>query len=125
MDSMESILTSIKKLLGIMEDDDSFDDEIKIHINATFLELSQIGLGPEEGFMITDDKTTWKDFIPDNVKLQSAVKTLTYLKVKLIFDPPLSGSLLESINKSIDRYEWRISVEVELQNKQEGENQNG
>lgn len=109
---MDSILTSIKKLLGIDKDYDHFDTDIIIHINSAFLDLAQIGVGPEEGFSIEDDTDTWDDFIPNNPKLE-AVKTLMYLKVKLIFDPPLSSAVIEAMNRQIDRLEWRLSVAVD------------
>ena len=118
---MDSILTSIKKLLGIDKAYNHFDNDIIIHINSVFLDLAQIGVGPEEGFSIEDDLDTWDDFIPNNPKLE-AVKTLMYLKVKLIFDPPLSSTVIEAMNRQIDRLEWRLSVAVDPG---EEETQNG
>ena len=107
-----SILTSIKKLLGIAEDYAEFDEDIMTHINSVFLNLTQLGVGPEEGFMIEDDTAEWEDFINDSVQLQ-AVKTYVYLKVKLLFDPPLSSSVTESINRMIAELEWRLNVAVD------------
>lgn len=109
---MDSILTSIKKLLGIAEDYTQFDDDIIMHINTVFLNLTQLGVGPEEGFSIEDDVVSWEDFIEDNVQLQ-AVKSYMYLKVKLLFDPPLSTSVVESMNRMIAELEWRLNVAVE------------
>ena len=109
---MESILTSIKKLLGIDEEYTQFDNDIIMHINTVFLNLTQLGVGPEEGFLIEDDSATWDDFIGDSNQLQ-AVKTYVYLKVKLLFDPPLSSSVIESINRIISELEWRLNVAVE------------
>ena len=109
---MDSILTSIKKLLGIAEDYTQFDDDIITHINTVFLNLTQLGVGPEEGFSIEDDVASWDDFIEDNVQLQ-AVKSYMYLKVKLLFDPPLSTSVVESMNRMIAELEWRLNVAVE------------
>ena len=107
-----SILTSIKKMLGVAEDYTEFDEDITTHINSVFLNLTQLGVGPEEGFMIEDDIAEWKDFINDSVQLQ-AVKTYVYLKVKLLFDPPLSSSVTESINRMIAELEWRLNVAVD------------
>lgn len=107
-----SILTSIKKLLGIAEDYTEFDEDIITHINSVFLNLTQLGVGPEEGFMIEDDTAAWEDFINDSIQLQ-AVKTYVYLKVKLLFDPPLSSSVTESINRMIAELEWRLNVAVD------------
>ena len=109
---MDSILTSIKKLLGIAEEYTQFDEDIIMHINSVFLNLTQLGVGPEEGFSIEDDTASWEDFIEDNVQLQ-AVKSYVYLKVKLLFDPPLSTSVIESTNRMIAELEWRLNVAVE------------
>lgn len=109
---MESILTSIKKLLGIEEEYTQFDNDITMHINSVFLNLTQLGVGPEEGFLIEDDTATWYDFIGDSNQLQ-AVKSYMYLKVKLLFDPPLSSSVIESTNRIIAELEWRLNVAVD------------
>ena len=107
-----SILTSIKKMLGVAEDYTEFDEDIITHINSVFLNLTQLGVGPEEGFMIEDDTAAWEDFIDDSIKLQ-AVKTYMYLKVKLLFDPPLSSSVTESFKRMIAELEWRLNVAVD------------
>ena len=107
-----SILTSIKKMLGVAEDYTEFDEDIITHINSVFLNLTQLGVGPEEGFMIEDDTAVWEDFIDDSIRLQ-AVKTYTYLKVKLLFDPPLSSSVTESFTRTIAELEWRLNVAVD------------
>ena len=109
---MESILTSIKKLLGIDEEYTQFDSDIIMHINSVFLNLTQLGVGPSEGFQIEDDSDTWEDFIGDSNQLQ-AVKSYAYLKVKLLFDPPLSSSVIESMNRMVTELEWRLNVAVE------------
>lgn len=109
---MESILTSIKKLLGIEEEYTQFDNDIIMHINTVFLNLTQLGVGPAEGFLIEDDTATWYDFIGDSNQLQ-AVKSYMYLKVKLLFDPPLSSSVIESMNRMIAELEWRLNVAVD------------
>ena len=109
---MDSILTSIKKLLGIAEEYTQFDEDIIMHINTVFLNLTQWGVGPEEGFAIENDAASWEDFINDNIQLQ-AVKTYVYLKVKLLFDPPLSSSVIESMNRMIAELEWRLNVAVD------------
>lgn len=107
-----SILTSIKKMLGVAEDYIEFDEDIITHINSVFLNLTQLGVGPEEGFMIEDDTAVWEDFINDSIQLQ-AVKTYMYLKVKLLFDPPLSSSVTESFTRMIAELEWRLNVAVD------------
>ena len=109
----ESILTSIKKLLGITEDYTHFDLDIIIHINTIFMVLHQLGVGPDEGFRIEDDTAIWNDYIDDDDNLD-AVKTYIYLRVKLLFDPPLNSSVTEAIKQSINEYEWRLNIQTEL-----------
>ena len=110
----DSILTSIKKLLGIAEECEDFDTDIIIHINSTFSNLYQIGVGSERGFSIVDKYTAWKDYIStDNASDYQAIKTYIYLKVKLLFDPPLSSSAVEAINRSISELEWRLNILAE------------
>ena len=109
---MESILTSIKKLLGIAEDYEHFDSDIIIHINSVFSILTQIGVGSDIGFSISDKTATWSDFISDSTNLEM-VKTYVYLKVKLLFDPPLNSSVTNSMEKTISELEWRLNVEVD------------
>lgn len=109
---MESILTSIKKLLGIAEDYTHFDPDIIVHINSAFSVLTQLGVGPTEGFSIEDDQSVWSDFVTDDSKIKF-IKTFIHLKVKLYFDPPLSTAAIESTNNLIKELEWRIQVAVD------------
>lgn len=109
---MENILTSIKKLLGIEEDYVHFDPDIIMHINSVFMILNQLGVGPPEGFRIEDDLTTWSDYTNDKL-LYESVKTYIYLKVRLLFDPPASSSLIEAMNRQISELEWRLNVAAE------------
>lgn len=122
MYAMESILTSIKKLLGIAEDYDNFDADIIIHINSVFAILNQLGVGPTRCFYITDKASLWVDFLEDKIQIES-VKSYVYLKVRLMFDPPQSSAAIESINKMISELEWRLNVAAESSG--EEENQNG
>lgn len=115
---MESILTSIKKMLGIDEAYDHFDDDIIMHINSVFMTLTQLGVGPTSGFIITDKSTCWIDFIPDITKLQ-AVKSYMHLRVKLLFDPPTNSALIEAINRQISEFEWRLNVAAEFKEQKE------
>lgn len=108
----DSILTSIKKLLGMTEEYTNFDTDIIIHINSVFMNLHQLGVGPSEGFRIEDEYTTWDDYITEDDNLD-AVKTYIYLKVKLVFDPPLNGSVMEALKQSIAEYEWRLNVQAD------------
>ena len=114
---MENILTSIKKLLGVAEEYTHFDPDIVMHINSVLMILTQLGVGPSDGFIIEDETAVWSDFIPDitPVKLE-AVKSYIYLKVRLLFDPPTSSAVIESINRQISELEWRLNVAAESSN---------
>lgn len=109
---MESILTSIKKLLGIAEEDTNFDQDLIMHINSVFMILTQLGVGPSKGFSIKDENDVWSDFIPEQSSLE-AVKTYVYMKVRLMFDPPLSSAVADAINRNISELEWRLNVGAE------------
>lgn len=109
---MESILASIKKLLGIAEEYEHFDNDIIMHINSVFTILNQLGVGPAEGFFIEDDSSTWDEFIEDLTKLQ-AVKSYVFMKVKLLFDPPTSSAVTDSYNRLITEFEWRLNSAVD------------
>lgn len=109
---MESILTSVKRLLGIDEEYEYFDQEIILNINSALMTLHQIGIGPKEGFVIVDDSQTWEDFIGERKDLES-IKTYLYLKTRLSFDPPQTGYLVDAITKQISEIEWRLNVQVE------------
>ena len=105
----DSILNSVKKILGIASDYDAFDTDIIIHINSVFSTLNQLGLGPDEGFMIEDDSASWEDFLLDDMRL-NAVKTYVYLRVRVLFDPPTTGFTLTAIQEQIKELEWRLNV---------------
>lgn len=107
----ESILLSIKKLLGPTSECEVFDLDIIMHINSALSTLTQLGVGPSEGFFIRDAHSLWSDFI-QGPKFEM-VKTYVYLKVKLIFDPPSSSAVIESINRQISEFEWRLNVAAE------------
>lgn len=112
---MESILTSIKKMLGPTEEQTHFDTDIIIHINSVFSDLALLGVGPSEGFSIEDSSATWEDFFGDfpSPNLLNNVKTYMWLKVKLLFDPPSNSSVLKSYEQEIAKYEWKINVTVD------------
>lgn len=118
---MESILTSIKKQLGITEEYTHFDTDIVININTSFMTLRQLGVGPAKGFAIKDAMATWSDFIGDSTKLE-AVKTYVYLKAKLVFDPPPSASVIDAYQETLSELEWRLNVATESEEEEEIQN---
>ena len=107
-----SILTSIKKLLGVDEADVSFDLDIAMHINSAFFTLNQLGIGPSVGYSISNKIAIWSDFIGSAKDLE-AIKTYVYLKTRLVFDPPQMGYLVEAIKSQITELEWRLNVQIE------------
>ena len=110
---MESILTSVKKMLGIPEDYEHFDADIIMHINSVLMILTQLGVGPSKGFVITDSSASWDDFLPEGGEKLQAVKTYIYMKVRLMFDPPTSSAVMESMNRMINELEWRLNAAVD------------
>lgn len=110
---MESILTSIKKLLGMPKEYTAFDQDVIMHINSVFMVLKQLGVGPSEGFFIEDDSTTWSEYIEDPLKWH-AVKTYMYAKVRLIFDPPQNSSHIKCLEQTVAEFEWRLKHESEM-----------
>lgn len=109
---MDSILTSIKKLLGMTEDYTHFDADLIMHINSAFMILHQLGVGPSKRFAITGAYETWNEFMEEEESLD-AVKTYIYQKVKLVFDPPTSSSVLASNERITSELEWRLNVAAE------------
>ena len=110
MEITESILTSIKKLLGIDAEYKHFAPDLIMHINSVFSILTQMGVGPPDGFSITGDSEKWEAFIAKEPNKFSLVKSYMHLKVKLLFDPPLGSAVIESINRQISEFEWRLVV---------------
>lgn len=109
---MDSILTSIKKMLGITDEYTQFDADIIMHINSVFMILNQLGVGPDECFTIEDDVATWNEFIPNGQNLE-LVKSYIYLKVRMLFDPPASSTVMQSMNQAISEFEWRLNAAVD------------
>ena len=108
----DSILMTIRKLACGNPYADHFDTDLLVHINACFSILNQLGVGPENGFVVTDETQSWSSYIADNYIL-NMVKTYVTLKVKKIFDPPLTSSVLEAMDKEISQLEWRLNVAVD------------
>lgn len=108
----ESILTTTKKVLGIEDSYTAFDTDIIMHINTVFSTLNQLGIGPPNGYMITDKTPEWSDFIADDLRLNS-VKTYVYLRVRILFDPPTTSYLITALNEQIQELEWRLNIRRE------------
>lgn len=108
----ESILDSIKELIGIGRNCTAFDGDIIIHINTVFLILNQLGTGPDSAFRITDRSAVWGSFMNGKTDLEMC-KTYMALKVKMMFDPPGGAAVIEAFNATIRECEWRLTAQVE------------
>ena len=109
---MDSVLTSVKKLLGIAESYTAFDADIIMHINAAFLVLQQLGVGPEKGFTIADASATWDDFLPGDERAKT-IAAYMGAKVRLAFDPPQSSTAMEALKNTIGEMEFRLNIEFD------------
>jgi hypothetical protein len=105
---MDSILTTVKHLLGIEEDYTHFDTDVIIGVNSALATLNQVGVG-QDNFSISDSTAKWSDFLGEQISYES-VKSYVYLKTRLMFDPPQSSAHIDSINKQIAELEWRIMI---------------
>ena len=109
----ESILDSVKRFIGLSLDDDTFDQELLILINALFMTLQQIGVGPQDNlFSIEDNSSTWSDYLEDPNSLPM-IKPYIAIKVRLIFDPPSSSALDQALRQEVAEYEWRMNLKVD------------
>lgn len=108
----DSILLTLKQGLGIPKDDDAFDPELVVHANAALMVLADLGVGPPNGFFISGASETWAQFIGGREDFEM-VKSYLILKVKLLFDPPSSSSVMESTKALIAEWEWRLNVRAE------------
>jgi hypothetical protein len=104
-----SILKSTKKILGLADDYDAFDLDVITHINTAFSTLTQLGVGPDAGFMIEDDSSKWSEYIDSGPQLNQ-VKTYVYLKVRMLFDPPATSYLIAAFERQLEEVVWRINI---------------
>lgn len=108
----DSILISIKKLIGLEADDTSFDVDLIMHINSAIDVLRQLGVDKDSGFYVEDDSATWDEYLQSSEYFQ-LVKTYIYMKVRKWFDPPQNGTTMDALSSSIAELEWRINVTVD------------
>lgn len=106
---MDSILNSVKKMIGFSEDYDVFDPDLIMHINSAFSVLTQLGVGPKNGFSISGADETWSLYFAGQEPIEM-VKSYMYLKVRLLFDPPNVGVLHEAMERQVQEFEWRLNV---------------
>lgn len=106
-----SILDDVKQSIGIVPEYEAFDPQLIICINSVFSTLHQLGSGPEGGFSIEDASTVWGDYVKSD--RLNFIRSYMIMKVHVMFDPPTSSIALETLNKQIAEYEWRITSEIE------------
>lgn len=104
-----SILNSTKKILNIAAEYTAFDQDILMCINTSLATLTQIGIGPEEGFSIEDASANWEDFVASDPRL-TPIQTYVYLKSRMIFDPPATSFAIDAMEKQILEHEWRLNT---------------
>lgn len=109
----ESILTSIKKLLGLTENYTAFDDQLIMHINSVILVLKQIGVC-DTAYTVRDKTDTWSELLPSDKDFE-AVKSYMGMKVRSLFDPPTTSVVADSMNRTIAELEWRLNAEAETE----------
>ena len=113
----DKILSTIKTLVDVPQDYDVFDNKLLLYINSVFMTLDDLGVGPEGGFFVSSDEVKWSNFLNTvDYEYFSAVSTYVGLKVRMLFDPPQTGPLLDSMQKMIEQYEWRLNVRREHKN---------
>lgn len=105
-----SILSSVKSILGIPEDDNFFDQTLILHINSIFSVLRQIGCGPSEGYSIAGGDNNWNEFLQNEPEKLQLVKTYMGLRVRQLFDPPTNGTVQQALDRQVQELEWRIST---------------
>ena len=110
----DSILATIKKMLGLATEYTPFDQDIIVLINSQFMALHQLGVGPQDnkGFSINDYSAKWSDFLGDEINLNS-VKQYIYMKVRMVFDPPGNSFVMDALKQQCQEIEWRLNVQAE------------
>lgn len=109
----DSILLSIKKVLNLGVDNTDFDSDLLVHINSVFSVLQQLGVGPEAGFFIDDASANWADYLGNDSAHLNMVKSYMAAKVRILFDPPVSSAVMDSLNRICSEFEWRSNVAAE------------
>lgn len=109
----DSILLTVKKMLGIAEEYHAFDVDLIVNINSVFLTLNQLGVGPKKPYQISGDAETWADFLGDQKDDVVGVATYVYLKTRLLFDPPTNSFLVTAMQDQVAELEWRLNLQVE------------
>lgn len=113
MNEVNSILLSVKKVLGLGGDNADFDTDVLIHLNSVLSIVQQLGVGPEDGYYVTSEDQTWEDYLGEGNPHINMIKSYICAKVRLLFDPPVSSAVMESLNRTCTEFEWRANVAAE------------
>lgn len=108
---VNSILESVKKVIGLTNEDTHFDEDLLLYLNSEFNNLKQLGVSDDD-FIVEDSSTEWSEYLPDDNSL-NIVKSYICLRTRKLFDPPTSGILLQALNEEIDKCEWKLNVIAE------------
>lgn len=109
---MDSILTTVKKNLGIQDGYTHFDSDLIVYINSAFSTLHQLGIGPDEDYSIVNGSEVWTDFMPDETYM-GMIQSYVSLYAKMIFDPPQSSAVMEFYKARLNEFEFRLNVEFD------------
>jgi len=113
VNEVNSILLSVKKVLGLGGDNADFDTDVLIHLNSVLSIVQQLGVGPEDGYYVTSEDQTWEDYLGEGNPHINMIKSYICAKVRLLFDPPVSSAVMESLNRTCTEFEWRANVAAE------------
>lgn len=112
--SKDSILNDVKQNIGIDVENTAFDKQIISAINTAFMFLKRVGVGPKEGFYITQNgNEQWDEFMEDESSELEGAKEYVYLKAGVIFDPSSSSVLLEAKKEALREIEWSLNFEMD------------
>lgn len=107
-----SILNDVKTTLDFAsEEDTGFDLRLIMELDGIIGELSQLTFVNNSFVMNTDAE--WKGLLDiDDQNLLRLVKQFIYINIRLKFDPPV-GSVLTSLEKSLQSTAHRIIIQKE------------
>lgn len=114
-----SIFYTVKRMLGVANENKAFDEQILVAINSALMVANQIGVGPETGFRVEGITETWDDFLGEH-KDVDGVQAFIYLRCRLMFDPPSNSFLVNAIENQIKELEWRVMEQVEERRRRVG-----
>lgn len=115
-----TILKDVKSVLDFAsEEDNGFDSRLIMELDGIIGELSQLAQLNKD-FVMGED-SNWEQLLNTNDKqLIRLIKQYVYLNIRIKFDPP-AGSVLSSLEKSIQSTAHRIIIQKEEFNEQQSQ----